>query len=59
LSEICKGKLADNKGELESLIKQQIDSKGSTIRKTAAILRNADFVLSGSEAKGFVITGIK
>ena len=59
LGEFCKSNLADNKGELESLIKQEIDSKGSTIRKTAAILRSAGFMLSGSEGKGFLITGIK
>ena len=59
LGEFCKSNLADNKGELESLIKQEIDSKGSTIRKTTAILRSAGFMLSGSEGKGFLITGIK
>lgn len=59
LGEFCKSNLVDNKGELESLIKQEIDSKDSTIRKTTAILRSAGFVLSGSEGKGFKITGIK
>ncbi|AFW97321.1 hypothetical protein IQ227_24985 [Anabaena aphanizomenioides LEGE 00250] len=59
LGAVCKSNLANNKGELESLIKQEIDSKGSTIRKTAAILRSAGFMLSGSEGKGFLITGIK
>ena len=59
LGAVCKSNLADNKGELESLIKQEIDSKGSTIRKTAAILRSAGFMLSGGESKGFKIIGVK
>ncbi|WP_242039868.1 hypothetical protein [Anabaena sphaerica] len=59
LSVICKEHLTTNKEELESLIGEKIDSKGSTIRKTAAILRGAGFTLSGSEGKGFKIIGVK
>lgn len=59
LSVICKEHLTTNKEELESLIGAKIDSKGSTIRKTAAILRGAGFTLSGSEGKGFKIIGVK
>jgi DNA repair exonuclease SbcCD ATPase subunit len=59
LSIICKEHLTTNKEELESLIGVKIDSKGSTIRKTAAILRSAGFTLSGSEGKGFKIIGVK
>ena len=59
LGAVCKSNLTNNRGELESLIGEKIDTKGSTIRKTAAVLRDAGFTLSGSEGKGFLITGIK
>jgi uncharacterized phage infection (PIP) family protein YhgE len=59
LGNICKDNLATNKGELESLIGEKIDSKGSTIRKTTAVLRSAGFVMSGGETKGFKIIGVK
>ncbi|MFM7407011.1 MAG: hypothetical protein ACKO3K_10205 [Cuspidothrix sp.] len=55
LGSICKENLTTNKEELESLIGGKIDSKGSIIRKTAAVLRAAGFVLSGGESKGYKI----
>ncbi|WP_016948722.1 hypothetical protein [Anabaena sp. PCC 7108] len=59
LGAVCKSNLTTNKEELESLVGEKIDSKGSTIRKTAAVLRSAGFVLSGGESKGFKIIGVK
>ncbi|MGM3309815.1 DNA-directed RNA polymerase subunit alpha C-terminal domain-containing protein [Anabaena sp. WFMT] len=56
---ICKENLTNNRGELESLINKEISSKGSTIRKTTAVLRGAGFVLSGSETDGYEIIGLK